>query len=395
MPETVSFPTTSFNNSVRSTIKVFDFNAMLLVALNRYCHQLIFFEMCGMPFNFNQSYTYNFSDFEIKSLGQTEDIIYKKHLEAPFDFTLSLYKKQFSGNIIIDSQFNNHGTLEKSSYSININIIPKTDLKIYPFFLKPQAFISHMSEFMQKMWQSVFLELENIRLKNQVITHNYKINELVVLPFENQLNFSHLPLAIKDITADVFYLTTTIIFNLKKQSEYCLISADDIMSARELKENKNANGFSGGYKNHERQKIHSALFLLNISNCLIVREINPYNYIIKLPFNKQFQSKKVLPKILATYSYKSNLWKKRLGYYLSINKPEHLKVKELYSNTNELCNSFKPSQIRDKFEYSMDHLVSDRILKFWHYSNIDENKMSGKNWFSIWLETKIICRYYN
>ena len=84
---------------------------------------------------------------------------------------------------------------------------------------------------------------------------------------------------------------------------------------------------------------------------------------------------------------------KRIGMFLCIGKPQKIKVKILFLQVKELCPSYKPVQIRDKFEETMDNLISDQIIKSWFYEKINEDQMQGKNWFKKWENLNIICRY--
>ena len=394
MPTSVFFPEQNFNASIHSSVKEFNFDAMILVALNRYYQQLIFFEICDIPFNLKQRYVYRFCDFEIRSLGRHESFIREKEIHAPFNFVLSLYKKKYEGITHINIKFKNGGILEKSFYVIDINTETCMDLHIQPFFLTDNGFISHIAEFMQKMWLSVFCKLHNIEECRKSESHNYNLSELLVLPFEKDFKYKNIPIFLQDIIKDTYNISVSLIFEYVQKNEYIKLSADDFLKLRGLKKNKNSNGLENGYKEHERQKIHSALFILNLSKNLIVREVSQYNYLIKLPFKKQFQQPKHMPVQLICFSYKNELWQKRLGYYLCENSSKSIKVNDLYTEIKDFCSSFKPGQIRDKFELAMDNLVEKKVILDWHYKKIDENRLQGKGWFNLWLTTGIICRYY-
>jgi len=382
-------------NNEKPEVSEFSFSAMILIALNRYCLQLIIYEICGIDFDFKQVYTYSFSEFEIESLAvkSPEQIIRHKSFIADYDFNLSTYSRSYKGQIKVDVTLSDNNTFESSFYTIEIEFVPESEMLILPYFLTDSGFKIHITEFMQKIWKPLWAKLENFNMQSGVICNNIEIDNLVTILHRGNLDIFKIPAEKRDFISDVFNIVYSICSTMSCCGENIELSADDIMSSRGLAKNINSKGVRGGYKNLERLKIHNALNGLNALDILNVRELSNFNYVIAIPPHIKSYAKFTFPKKLVEYNYKTQLWQRRLGFYLSGNKLSKIKVKELFEQVEELCGSFRPMQIRDKFESVMDELMTDGIIKDWRYEKIDEDALQGKNWLERWMKLYIIYRY--
>ncbi len=399
----IFFPEIEYENHLAEKFKItapiqlmeFNFNAMVLIALNRYCLQHIIYEVCDIKFNYKQVYTYSFNPNEIQSLGRksADEIIRHKEICTTYDYVLSTYKIKHKGQIKIDINFSDNGTFETSFYTIEIELIPETGMKILPYFLTENGFIMHLSEFMHNLWTPVFAELEGINIPTRVKSSNYKLETLYTTLQTGNIELFQIPAEKKDFISDVFNIVHSLFVGLNPIKSGLFVSADDILSIRGLAKNANSKGVRGGYKTLDRTKVHLALQGLNYLDMLYVTTLSDFNYVISIPAHIKAMPKFSFPKKLVEYNYKTQLWQRRLGYCLCANKTSKIKISKLYAEVEELCGSFRPVQIRDKMEEVLDYLASDGIIANWHYEKIDENAMIGKNWIERWKKLYVIYRY--
>ena len=261
--------------------------------------------------------------------------------------------------------------------------------------MSESGLIQHLCEFFSKLWMPIFSQLlgksyelkeNNLRKLSDYISSVLYDSDLSVLNFLND-KF--------DIILDVFHIVYNFYCLKDGKSSTCLINCDSIMNERGLKKNKSGAGRRGGYKNLERQKIHNALWILNLCGVLIVRELKSYKYVINIPARIYSLPQYIFPKKLVMYNYKSHIWHRRFGFYLIKNKSKHVKVAHLLGTVKNLHSSFKPLQLRDKFENVLDSLCEDGIIHNWHYKSIDENLLCGKNWIKHWKNLVIYVGIIN
>lgn len=373
----------------------YDFKSMILVAINRYCLQQIICEICNLPFNFIQEYFYSFSAFEINSLAtkSEEEIIRAKELIVDYDFVLLPYNTQYRGKIKIDVDLIDNGTFESSFYKIKIELLPEGNMTLVPYFMKDSCLKMYLAEYMQKIWLPVWKKLEEFSYSGSVKDNRYELKELVTI-FENgYIESCGFSTSSRELVSDVFNIVYSILVSQEVIDLKSEISADDILSVRGLVKNLNHRGYRGGYKNHERIKIHNALNVLNAIGLLVVREVEKFIYLVSVPYQLRLQKRYAFPKKLVEYNYKTQLWNRRLGFCLCSNDIGRIKVRRLFMQVEDLCASFRPAQIRDKFEEVMDNLVDDGVIKAWHYEKIDEIVVQGKNWLEKWKKLYVIYRY--
>lgn len=367
----------------------FDFNAMVLIGLSRYCNQLIFSEIFDIKFLPTQNYKYLFNKSEIIDLGSRKqsEIIFKKVINCDYNFDISIYNKNYAGKINININFINKGSFEKSYYLLSINIKNNKELKLHPFFLNNNGYKKLLSEFMHKIWSPILFELTKDKTK-------FCIKPLTNI--ETSLNDTMLAKLIsvdknQDLVFDVFHIVSSYINQNKTNNIY--ISADKIIQNRGLTKNANNKGCRSGYKLAQKEKIHASLNLLNSTNILNVNEIKPFNYLISE--NKALKASKptILSTELISYNLKTQIWERRFAHYLCANKKEKIKIKTLIELIKEFSYTLKPIQLRDKVELILDNLCDNKIIKAWHYIKIDEDTLTGKYWLKKWLELYITCRY--
>ena len=369
--------------------KKFNFKAMVFSTLCRYCNQLILTEIFDLPFSLKKEYKYFLSEDEIGDLGlkNEDEIIFNKRLCINFDFEISVFKKLYKGIIVINTSLINNGSFENSYYLNEIEIICEKDFKLTPFFLTERGMKTLISEFIHKLWSPILLQLiqdeyeKELELLNEIKTPILDIEFKKIIKLDKN----------QELVFDVFYIVCSYIYN-KKKLPLC-ISATDIMKNRGLIQNKNANGYRGGYKIEQKMKIHASLNILNSVNLLNVNEISQFNYIIFPNKNLLRMPIKTLTSNLVKFNYKTQLGERIIANYLINLKKEKIKIKDLVGLIQATSKSLKPMQIRDKLENIMDELCEKKIIQSWYYLKIDEEELSGKNWITKWLELFIICRY--
>ena len=375
--------------SSRNTV-LFDFNSMLLHIFCRYCYQLIFSEIFDISFSNEQTYKYYFSREEINILSKMheEEIVFKKAINSNYDFELSPFLKQYKGELKIDVELINNGSFEKSYYEIKIKNSNK--IKIFPFFLNEEGFKKLISEFINKLWISILIQLTNTNIN----ANNRYCLKNIATPLTN-FELKHF---IKideneDLVFDVFHIIYSYYYQKSKPYKALHISTDNILNARGLIQNANSKGYRSGYKNEQRQKIHAALNIINTTNLANIIETKPFHYLF-FP-NSSFIRKEVktYPLSLLKYNLKTQLWERRISYYILDKQKEKYKVKDFVNIVGDFSKSLKPMQLRDKLESTLDNLCENKLIKSWHYLKINEENLVGKNWLEKWKELFVICRY--
>lgn len=375
--------------------KNFSLSAVILWCLSRYCYQLIFSEIFSLPFSAQQVYKYKFSKNEIEAMKKLrpEEFSFNKNFVIDYDFTLTTFNLNYKGIIKIKTKFINNFSFENSFYKIHIEIKNNTgSMSIYPFFLTEKGMKAHLSEFIQKLWTPIFIHLVRNSYVKTISTECTNNKNLTTILVDESYIHKHLHNIHSDLICDIFHITCHSLFS-KNSDDKLIISCDDIMATRGLKKNPNANGRRGGFKKIEKEKIETALTLLNDFGLLHVTKFDNFKYIVSIPSKFDKLPRTTIPRKIVEYNHKTHIWHRRIGLKLVQNKVNKIQVKELLKVISNLYKSFKPIQIRDKFERVLDDLCDDEIIKSWHYKNINENTMSGKNWLSKWENLTIICRY--
>lgn len=397
MSATLMFPVNSYQKHCKGNVEKFDFTAMILTAVNRFCFNLVFSELINENTKYSHSFKYKFSEFEIKDLAnQKPEKIHKKHIiKTNYEFSLSATQKNYKGKIEIVTTLKNNGSFEKSFYEIKITLSSEEALKIYPYFLNKKGQILILSEFFQKIWRPIWLELSFIGKTAPTKENNYSFTNGIPILSEQIIENLKLPPDKQNKVKDAFSLCCGIWFNYAKEKEWVLITTDDLLTLRNIKKNKNTKKFESGYKFKKRTEIHSTLNLLNQLGLLIVRELTPFTYALTLPYKLRSLKQHKIPLRIIQYSNKTQILQKNIARFLLEKKHSQIQIKKIYSKClNLFCSNYAPSQIREFFETALDNIVYDAIIKDWHYTHINEDDLCSKNWFEKWLTLSIKIYYW-
>lgn len=238
-----------------------------------------------------------------------------------------------------------------------------------------------------------------------------------------------------DLTVDVLNGIVHILMEKSKKTDgEVFLSIDDLLFIRGKKASKNQKGLRGGYKDSQRKEILEHLEILanlkiNISNTYIpvIDNNGKRNYevfsgespliYIKKAENKDYyfyvKAGEVLAltlsgaaaktglihKKVSEYDYYRNFWEKRIGNYLAWiwrsrqNNADFLvplTVETLLSQIRDEKENKRPQSIRNRLEKALYNLENDLVIKSWQYKEIDEDVLTGKNWFESWLKHKLI-----
>ncbi|MEI8389652.1 MAG: helix-turn-helix transcriptional regulator [bacterium] len=238
-----------------------------------------------------------------------------------------------------------------------------------------------------------------------------------------------------DLTVDVLNGIVHILMEKSKKTDgEVFLSIDDLLFIRGKKASKNQKGLRGGYKDSQRKEILEHLEILanlkiNISNTYIpvIDNNGKRNYevfsgespliYIKKAENKDYyfyvKAGEVLAltlsgaaaktglihKKVSEYDYYRNFWEKRIGNYLAWiwrsrqNNADFLvplTVGTLLSQIRDEKENKRPQSIRNRLEKALYNLENDLVIKSWQYKEIDEDVLTGKNWFESWLKHKLI-----
>lgn len=238
-----------------------------------------------------------------------------------------------------------------------------------------------------------------------------------------------------DLTVDVLNGVVHLLLEKSKTAEMnVLLSVDDLLFIRGKRASKNQKGIRGGYKDSQRKEILEHLELLanlkiNISNAYIpiinsngkrnyelYTGESPIIYIEKFKDNDYYFNVKageilaltlkgaaaktgLVHKKVAEYDHYRNFWEKRIGNYLAWiwrsrqNKADFLvplTIETLLNQIGEKKENKRPQAIRNRLENALYKLENDNVIKSWQYKEIDEELLTGKKWFEIWLKCKLI-----
>lgn len=408
----INFPTTNFFKDKKYLPEKFSYEAMILICTNKYCSKFLLAQILGHNFNLQKNFDYFLEEFEINYLGKLndekkEEYFGEKFYQIIYDFHLSNSRKRYKGIIEINSKFTDKNSLEKSYYEIELNIHPEIDMNIEFDNLSEENTFKLAEEFLTKLWTQVFKGLKRNELNNFQLTReskedltyftspivpNFSItNDVINLLSDEDFIFD-------DSIVDLYHILFHLFINNQNETVSIFVKADDILEIRNKKKNSNSNGYRGGFKEKSKLKIHKNLIFLSTMNILNVQELDKFHYCIN--FNKQLFSmeNQIYPisKKILEYNPKTQVWNKRIGEYLCFllftknsNKCT-VPIIKILSILSDKTTSLKPSQIRDNLEKTLDNLVLDDIITRWQYKNIDENKLSGKNWLETYKRHKII-----
>ena len=403
-PIKISFPINTYKryyNNEYITLNKFNFDAMILICANRICFDLIFCKLFNIKKNSKYNFHYFLYEFEIRYLSLLKekdflDIIKQNSFIIDFNFNIDPYKTHIiSGKIELNTQFINNCTLEKSYFKIFFRIVLDSSDNILPYFLKYNAFISYLTNFNKQIFISIFNKIHNININTNRISCN-NFNELEYIYIPENINIENTRKLISDFTLDIFLIILNIFDSEKSSDGLLYINTDDILQFLGKQKNKNSKNNYGGYKNHQREKVHKSLFLLNVLNFLIIREYKKYSYFINIPANKyKLRKLKGLTSELLKLNPVKNLWIKRFAFKLVYDNfsSNIIKVSNLLSSIEkEYYDSFKPGLIREKFEYTLDSLIKLKVIRNWEYKKINENNLEIKNWYIKWINLKIVYK---
>lgn len=408
----IQFPTTNFFKDKKYMPEKFSYEAMVLICINEYFSKFLLSQILGHSFNLKKDFHYFLNKFEINCLGKIKDENKEKYFDSKFhkivyNFNLSNSRRKYRGIIEINTKFINKDSLEKSFYEIELNIFPEVDINVEFNTAVEEKILKLSEEFLNKIWSEIFKSLKQEEINNfkldscskedlTYLTSPILLNELI----SNQIItlFNDEDFIFDDSIVDLYHILFHLFINNQTESGSIFIKADDILECRNKKKNINSKGNRGGYKEKSKLKIHKNLRFLSELNLINIQELDKYFYSIN--FNKNMFSKenRIYPisRKIIEYNPKTQVWEKRIGEYLCfllyIKPPDKciVPVSKLISLTEDKTLSLRPSQIRDNFEKALDNLTLDNIIASWQYKNIDENKLSGKNWLEVYKRQKIV-----
>lgn len=408
----IQFPTTNFFKDKKYLPEKFSYEAMVLICINEYFSKLILSKILGHSFSLKKNFHYFLDKFEINYLGKIKDENKEEYFDSKFhkiiyDFNLSNSRRKYRGIIEINTIFIDKDSLEKSFYEIELNIFPEVDINIEFDTTSEEKTLKLSEEFLDKIWSQIFKNLKQKEINNfkldacskedltylvSPILPNILINNQIINLIKDE------DFIFDDSIVDLYHILFHLFINNQTEAGSIFIKADDILECRNKKKNINSKGNRGGYKEKSKLKIHKNLTFLSELNLINMQELDKYFYSVS--FNKNMFSKENLiypiSKKIIEYNPKTQVWNKRIGEYLCF--LMHVKnsnkctvpASKLISITEDKTASLKPSQIRDNLEKTLDNLTSDTIITSWQYKNIDENKLSGKNWLEIYKRQKIV-----
>jgi len=245
-----------------------------------------------------------------------------------------------------------------------------------------------------------------------------------------------------DLAADVFDIITAKWLKEAKHYEAMIdITADEILQARGIKQQKSGSGRRGGYKDEWREGIQQQIENLSYQ-WITIKEIEVYRveegkkkakpvkirdegraltmerrmgqvkldgsldaYAWRLRpgavFNNYLfgpgrQTALLSQRALNYNHYKQRLEKRLVRYLAWIwridegRTREGLLVRTLLDKTGEEMNISRPGRTKNKLEKALDCLKDNGDITAWEYENIDKKLTTRRGWWKQWLELKII-----
>ena len=177
------------------------------------------------------------------------------------------------------------------------------------------------------------------------------------------------------------------IFNLSDEERIAEIKPQDILSFREKKELKVQGRNSKFSKSMQDRVKNSFLNLKEMGFLEYCKFSNSYFIIHKLNNRKYFKA----PKKILSLNPKKELWGKIFALEIYRRKMEQIQIRKLFKNIT-IAKSLKPYKIRDNFENNMDNLCFKKIIKSWHYKEINEANLINKDWLHKWFNLSIIVK---
>jgi hypothetical protein len=267
---------------------------------------------------------------------------------------------------------------------------------------------------------------KNTNAGNFIYKHNFEKNSYSEI-IEQLLKMN-------DFTVDILNnLVHYLVENSTEPNFEVLLCIDDLIFLRGKKPNINQKGYRGGYKEFQRKEVLEHLNLLanisiSFSNyrmplinekgkriysefscespliCIQPSEKENYFYvkageILAMTLKGIGCKTGLIHKKIAEYDYYRYFWEKRAGNYIAWlwrnrqNKADFLvpiSVRALLSQIVDIEKLNRPQQTRNRLETALDTLENDGIIKSWEYKFINEDVLTGKNWFSEWTNLKLV-----
>ena len=408
----INFPLDNFSQTNKYRPEKFSLYAVILVCFNKFLTSYLLSITFGIPYDKKQSFKYYLSDFERKYLGFVDDLNKEDYFSQYFysvvyNITSSLLKKRIKGVFEVSVKFVNKDSLENSYYDVNIELLSETGLKI-DFSLYSLSFIMGICEdYLTNMWKHIFKELKKYDSKKYKLSDVDKndllfysspilfddVDKSLVIDYLNSEKF-----VVDESIVDTYHVLFSLYNNNLNENNEIFIKADDILKFRLKMQNINSSGNRGGYKLKSKEKIRKNIFFLSCLNLISADEID--DHLFRVVFNKNYllqkpRTYKISQKVLS-YNPKTHSYEKRLGEFLLfvlLNEKESkvtLKLSKLIEIIKDLSPSYSASQIRERFENALDRLVKDKIISGWHYKDLDEDKISLKNWFEYYKSCEIL-----
>lgn len=244
-----------------------------------------------------------------------------------------------------------------------------------------------------------------------------------------------------DLAADIFdIITAKWLREAKSETDMIVITADDILKARGLKQQKSGSGRRGGYKEEWREAVQQQIDNLSYQ-WITIREMEVYKVEkgkkkaepvkirdegralsmerrigqVKLDgsldafawqlkpgavFSKYLydgpgrQTALLSQRALSYNPYREKLEKRLVRYLAWIWRIDEgrtrkgLLVKTLLDKIGEQVNESRPGRTKDKLEKALNRLKEKKDITAWEYEN--KIKTNKKGWLQGWLDSKVI-----
>lgn len=177
------------------------------------------------------------------------------------------------------------------------------------------------------------------------------------------------------------------IFNMCDEDKMGDIKPQDILNFRGKKELK-IQGRNSKFSKNMQDRVGHSIFKLKENGFLeYCKFSNSYFIIHKLNSKNYFKA----PKKILNLNPKKELWGKIFALEIYKRKMEQIQIRKLFKNIT-IAKSLKPYKIRDNFENNMDNLCLKKIIKSWHYKEINEANLMKKDWLYEWFKLSIVVK---
>ena len=165
------------------------------------------------------------------------------------------------------------------------------------------------------------------------------------------------------------------------------VKPQDILAFREKKELK-IQGENSKFSKNMQDKIKNSLYKLK--NERFIKYCEYKNSFLVLYTSKKNRGY-FAPKKILSLNPRKELWGKFFALEIYKRGTVQIQIKKLFKNII-IAKSLKPYKIRDIFEENMDNLCFKKIIKSWHYKNIDEASFLKKDWLHEWFKLSITVK---